>query len=121
MNDINFIYYSLKSRFFNSSLSVLLTAFGVAIAILILQFEKHLESRLLNDGKGIDIVVSAKGSPLQIVLSSVYHIDIPTGNIPYSTINTFSSNPLIKKIIPTPFFLMPLLSNSTPFFIDSIG
>ena len=100
MNDINFIYYSLKSRFFNSSLSVLLTAFGVTIAILILQFEKHLESRLLNDGKGIDIVVSAKGSPLQIVLSSVYHIDIPTGNIPYSTINTFSSNPFIKKLFP---------------------
>ena len=34
-----------------------------------------------NNLKGIDMVVGAKGSPLQLILSSVYHIDSPTGNI----------------------------------------
>ena len=39
--------------------------------------------------KGIDIVIGAKGSPLQIVLSSIYHIDVPTGNIPLEEVEKF--------------------------------
>ena len=74
MNDLSLIIYSLKSRLMNSILSVLLTAFGVSIALLILQFENHVKDRITFDGKGIDIVVGAKGSPLQLILSSVYHI-----------------------------------------------
>ena len=44
-----------------------------------------LKNALMSDGKGVDIVVGAKGSPLQLVLSSIYHIDIPNGNIPYQS------------------------------------
>ena len=56
MNDLSLIIYSLKSRLMNSILSVLLTAFGVSIALLILQFENHVNDRITFDGKGIDIV-----------------------------------------------------------------
>ena len=80
MNDLSFVYYSLKSRWMNNTLSVLLAVFGVSLAILVTQFGSFIQKRLTNDGKGVDIVVGAKGSPLQIVLSSLYHIDIPTGN-----------------------------------------
>ena len=34
------------------------------------------------DARGIDLVVGAKGSPMQIILSSIYQLDVPTGNIP---------------------------------------
>ena len=51
------------------------------LALLINQFSNHVKNRLNADGKDIDIVIGAKGSPLQLVLSSVYHVDIPTGNI----------------------------------------
>ena len=100
MSDFNYIFLSLKSRLSNTLLTILLTAFGVSIGIILIQFENHINDRLEKDGKGIDIVVGAKGSPLQIVLSSIYHIDIPTGNIPYETVNKLSNDPQIKKIIP---------------------
>ncbi|MAR64154.1 MAG: hypothetical protein CMP43_04010 [Rickettsiales bacterium] len=100
MNDINFIYYSLKSRWLNSSLSIFLTAFGLAIAIIVNQFSYHFDNRLKNDGKNIDIVIGAKGSPLQIVLSSVYHIDIPTGNISYNKVKKYLNSPQIEYSIP---------------------
>ena len=31
----------------------------------------------------IDLVAGAKGSPMQIILSSIYQLDVPTGNIPW--------------------------------------
>ncbi|MFL2675853.1 MAG: FtsX-like permease family protein [Alphaproteobacteria bacterium] len=100
MNDINFIYYSLKSRWLNSSLSIFLTAFGLAIAIIVNQFSYHFDNRLKNDGKNIDIVIGAKGSPLQLVLSTVYHIDIPTGNISYNKVKKYLNSPQIEYSIP---------------------
>jgi len=81
-------------------LSILLTAFGVSLAILITQFGNHIQERISKDGAGIDLVVGAKGSPLQLILSSVYHIDIPTGNIAYETTKIMNNNPQVKKAIP---------------------
>ena len=100
MNDLSFVLYSLKYRFLNSFLSIMLTAFGVSIALLISQFGNHIENRINLDGQGIDIVVGAKGSPLQLILSSVYHIDIPTGNIPYNQAKKIMNNPQIEESIP---------------------
>ena len=100
MNDLALICSSLKSRWLNSLLSVLLTAFGVMLALLIIQFGQHVQNRLSADGQGIDIVVGAKGSPLQLILSSVYHIDIPTGNIPYEDAQKWMKHPQVKSAIP---------------------
>ena len=100
MNDLSYVLYSLKAKWLNSLLSILLTAFAVSIALIVTQFGDHLNKRLTSDGKGIDIVVGAKGSPLQLVLSSVYHIDIPTGNIDYELSQKIVNHPQIRKVIP---------------------
>lgn len=100
MNDITLILASLKSRWLNATLSVFLTMFGVMLAMLIIQFGAHIQNRLGADGQGIDIVVGAKGSPLQLILSTVYHIDIPTGNIPYDAALKWMKHPHIKTSIP---------------------
>ena len=100
MNDLSYVLYSLKAKWLNSLLSILLTAFAVSIALIVTQFGDHLNKRLTSDGKGIDIVVGAKGSPLQLVLSSVYHVDIPTGNIDYELSQKIVNHPQIRKVIP---------------------
>ena len=100
MNDIIFIYYSLKSRWINCSLSIFLTAFGVAIALLINQFEHTFSKRLSKDGSGIDLVIGAKGSPLQLILSTIYHVDIPPGNIPFYEAKKIINHPQINYAIP---------------------
>ncbi|UII21269.1 ABC transporter permease [Fulvivirga ligni] len=53
-----------------------------------------------NNLKGVDMVVGAKGSPLQLVLSAVYHIDAPTGNIPYEEVMKLEKNRLVSSVIP---------------------
>lgn len=84
----------------SNSLCVLLMALGVAIIILVLSINKQLQQKLSNNIKGIDMVVGAKGSPLQLMLSAVYQIDNPTGNISLQEATEATSNPFVKKAIP---------------------
>ncbi len=84
----------------SSILSVLLLAFGIGIIVLLVNFSKQFEKQFTTNVGGIDMVVGAKGSPLQLILSSVYHIDDPTGNIPLSEYEKLKRNPLVETAIP---------------------
>lgn len=81
-------------------LVVLLLAIGVGTVTLTLLLTHELEDRLVRDAAGIDLVVGAKGSPLQLVLAGVYHVDVPPGNIPLAAIDTLRSYPLVARVIP---------------------
>lgn len=100
MSDLSLTLHALLSRKIVSLLSVLLTAFGVMMALVVLQFAAAAEQRITRDGQGIDIVIGAKGSPLQLVLSALYHADIPAGNIPYAEAEKWMRHPQVRQAIP---------------------
>jgi len=77
-----------------------LLALGVGIISLMLQIDRHLQSQMTNNIKGIDMVVGAKGSPLQLILSAVFQIDVPTGNISLNEAETLQENRLVEFGIP---------------------
>jgi putative ABC transport system permease protein len=89
-----------RRRPLSTLLVVIMLALGVATVALTLLITRELEARLTRDAAGIDLVVGAKGSPLQIVLAGVYHADVPPGNIPLDAIDTLRRNPLIAQVIP---------------------
>ncbi len=45
-------------------------------------------------------MVGAKGSPLQLILSTVFHADVPTGNIDLAQAQAIARNPMIASAIP---------------------
>jgi putative ABC transport system permease protein len=90
----------IRARALNAALNVLLLGLGVGTIVVLLLFSRQFEQRLGRDAQGIDLVVGAKGSPLQLILSSVYHLDIPTGNIPLLEAEKLKLNPLIKATVP---------------------
>ena len=94
---------NLLSNPLNTTLSLLLMTFGVGVISLLLLLNNQIEQQLKANLKGIDMVVGAKGSPLQLILSSIYHIDNPTGNISYAEANKFSKNSLVDFTIPLSF------------------
>ena len=75
-------------------------AFGIGIISLLLLLNKSVEEKLYGNLNGIDMVIGAKGSPLQLILSSIYHIDNPTGNILLEDVNKIKSDPMIESTIP---------------------
>jgi putative ABC transport system permease protein len=90
----------LAARPLLTLLHVVLLALGVATIVFLLLFTSQTESRLERDAKGIDLVVGAKGSPLQLILSSVYHVDIPTGNIALKDAEAVTKHPLVAFTVP---------------------
>lgn len=90
----------LWQRGLTTALNVALLAISVAMLVLLLQFGHQAEDRFLTDTQGIDLVVGAKGSPLQLVLSSVYHLDEPTGNIPFEGLALLREHPGVAQAIP---------------------
>ncbi len=90
----------IRARRLTSTLLVVLLALGVATISLLLHFNHQAEERLSRDARGFDLVVGAKGSPLQLILSSIYHMDIPTGNIPVTEAENLRKHKQIKQAIP---------------------
>ena len=84
----------------NSILCVCLLLFGVSIISVLILIQHQLEQKFDRDLENIDLVVGAKGSPLQLVLSAVYHIDAPTGNINFAEAKTLMNNPMVDEAIP---------------------
>lgn len=91
---------NLKEHFLSTILSVMLLGIGVGMVSFIVTVSEQLNDRFNRDIRGIDMVVGAKGSPLQLILSAVYQIDNPTGNIPLDEANKLKRHPLIKYSIP---------------------
>jgi len=81
-------------------LNIILVAFGVGILSILFLASTQINNKLEKNAKDIDLVVGAKGSPLQLILSSVYHIDYPTGNIPAKDANKLMHNPMVKRAVP---------------------
>ncbi len=84
----------------NLLLSVLLFMLGTAVISLLLLVQHGISGKLDRDLQDIDAVVGAKGSPLQLVLSAVYHVDAPTGNINYDDLLASTRGPLVEQVIP---------------------
>ncbi|PTM05245.1 MAG: hypothetical protein DA405_04400 [Bacteroidetes bacterium] len=100
MNIFRLALASLGHKKLHSFLSILLLSFSLALIMVLFTAKDSFEKSFTRNIKGIDLVVGAKGSPLQIILSSVYHIDAPTGNISLSEFEKLAKNRLVKKAIP---------------------
>jgi putative ABC transport system permease protein len=100
MNLLYLSYRSLIHRPLSSALSVLLFGFGISIIVLILLVSSHLKNEINRNASGIDLVIGAKGSPLQLILANIFHADFPTGNISLNEAAKLSKNRLIKSAIP---------------------
>jgi len=87
----------------NTILSVVLLTSSVAIITTLVLVEKQFEEKFSSNIDGVDLVMGAQGSPLQLILSSVYQVDSPTGNISYDSAKVWMQHPFVQKAIPLAF------------------
>jgi len=100
MSPLKISWKSVWSKPLSSALNIMLIAFGTGILTILLLASTQIGEKLDNNSKDIDLVVGAKGSPLQLILSSIYYIDFPTGNIPLKDAEELSHNPFVKRAVP---------------------
>ncbi len=100
MNILRLSWKNIISKPLPSLLSMLLLAVGLSTAIILQLTEHQLTENINNTGKDVKLVIGAKGSRLQLVLSGVFQIDNPTGNINYGFYSLMKRNKMIKEMIP---------------------
>lgn len=90
MTLLGIAWRNIRQRLLTSGLTALSLALGVALVVATL-----VTGRLVNQafesgsGLGYNMIVGAKGSPLQLVLNSVYFISRPIENIPWAFYQQF--------------------------------
>lgn len=102
---------------------LLLTA-SITIISMLLLVEKQLDDQFTRDIAGVDMVLGAKGSPLQLILSAVYHIDAPTGNIRYAEAEPWMKSPMVESAIPLAYgdsYRGYGVLGTSPAYIDKYG
>ncbi|WP_417350570.1 ABC transporter permease [Flavobacterium alkalisoli] len=87
----------------NTLLSIILLTASVAIITLLILLQDQFEKKFSDNIDGIDMVLGAQGSPLQLILSSVYQVDAPTGNIDYNEAKKWMKHPFVETAIPLAF------------------
>lgn len=100
MNTLALAWKNITQQWGSTLLSIFLTAFGVSILLVIYISGDSFEKQLENNSKNVDLVVGAKGSPMQLILSSLYHVDNPTGNISLAEANKIATNPFVQLAVP---------------------
>jgi putative ABC transport system permease protein len=100
MNIFRLSFRNLRFHALATFFNVVVLALGIATIVTLLHVSRQVEERFTRDLQGIDLVVGAKGSPIQLILSSVFHLDIPNGNIPLAEAEKLEQDPMVKSAIP---------------------
>jgi putative ABC transport system permease protein len=100
MNLLSLVVSYLKAKPLNTLLNIVLLSLGIAVITVLLLFSNQLNEKIADNTKGIDLVVGAKGSPLQLILCNIFHIDFPTGNIKLYEADRLAKHRLVKSAIP---------------------
>ena len=85
MNLFQLVLKQMRQRALSTWLTLLSVIIGVGLAIAILILQRESGALFGQSDFGYDIIVGPpKGSPLQLTLNTVYHMDKSPGTIPYS-------------------------------------
>lgn len=96
----NLAWRYLWARPLVATLNLLLLTFGLASVSFVLLVGTQIERAVQRDLAGIDLVVGAKGSPMQLILAGVFHLDVPSGNIPVKAAELLRHHPMVGSVIP---------------------
>jgi putative ABC transport system permease protein len=94
---------SIRQRTLASGLTAFSMGMGVALVVTVLVIHSVISQSFRRGAQGYDLIIGAKGSPLQLVLNTVFHLSQPLENIPYSYYQEFVEGrfaPAVEAAIP---------------------
>ncbi len=88
----------------NRRAALSLTVLAIALSVLMLLGVERLRQQIRDSFEqsvsGADLIVGARGSPLQLMLYSVFRIGEATHNMEWSSVETLAANPAVAWAIP---------------------
>ena len=91
---------SLRQHLLSTLVTCLSTALGVGLVIATFVLSGQSERAFSGGPVGFDAVLGARGSQLQLVLNTVFHLETSPGNIPWSLYQTMRKDPRVELAVP---------------------
>jgi putative ABC transport system permease protein len=94
------VWGSLRSSRFTATITVVLTALSLGLSLSTLSLRTQAKQAFLNGSGGYDAVLGARGSSLQLVLNSLFHLETSPGNIPWRLYQAVKSEKGVLRAYP---------------------
>lgn len=91
---------SLRQRALSSFLTALSVALGVGMMVTVLVIHGTISNMFQQSATSFELIIGAKGSPLQLVLNTIYLMEKPIENIPYKQYKSLKKLPDVAAAIP---------------------
>jgi putative ABC transport system permease protein len=91
---------SLAQHRLSTTVTVLAAALACGLTLSVFSIASQTKDAFTDADVGYDAVLGARGSPLQLILNSVYHLETSAGNIPWSMFQTIRDDPQVDLAIP---------------------
>lgn len=99
MNILQLVAKQMRQRALSTWLTLLSVTLGVALVVAILILRREGNALFGQTDYGYDVLVGVKGSPLQLTLNTVYHIDKSPGNIKYQMYTDLVHSPVYRRYV----------------------
>lgn len=97
---LHLAWRSLNRHRLTNSLTVLTASLAVGLAFAVFAVNSQARLAFTHGGAGYDAVLGARGSQLQLVLNSVFHLETSPGNIPWTMYESVSKRPGVARAVP---------------------
>jgi putative ABC transport system permease protein len=91
---------SLRQHWLSSAITALSVALGCGLVMAIVGVQKQAYSAFTGGTGSFDAILGARGSELQLVLNSVFHLETSPGNVAWADYLRFKTDPMVKLAIP---------------------
>ena len=100
MNLLKIVLKSLRQHWLSTVLAIVSIAAGCALLVAVISFREQAHRNFTQVGLGVDAVLGPKGSPLQIVLNAIYHLEEMPGKIKWTYYQAVLDSPVVVEGIP---------------------
>ncbi len=92
---------NLRRRPLATVLTTLSVALGVGLFAAVGAMRQAAQEGFLRSASVCDVIVGAKGSPLQLTLNTLYHLGLSPGNVPFAAYEELAAHPGAAWAVPT--------------------
>src|SRR4029077_6176973 len=91
---------SLRQHMLSTIVTVISVGLAAGLTMAVFAINKQTYEAFTGGSPGFDAVLGARGSQLQLVLNTVFHLETSPGNIPWSMYKQIEANPRVLLAIP---------------------
>src|SRR5204862_1130712 len=91
---------SLRQHLLSTVVTVVSVGLAAGLTMSVFAINHQTYDAFTGGSPGFDAVLGARGSQLQLVLNTVFHLETSPGNIPWAMYEDIAANPRVELAIP---------------------